>query len=182
MAFALWGIYSINQLRIDTAEESNKESLTASVNDNVRDAMGTVAAILLHKDIAQKNEIKDSLAQIMVAYENNLNTLRMLTKTPEGRELMARFDEAIASVKKADNKAIELSMAGNESKAIDVYTNQAYKRMCMEVLTAMNELRAKKLRQIDENAASVYSNLRSLLIAVGIIALQSLFRSLSLAA
>lgn len=171
-AAAMWGMYSINQLRISTAFEADKGTLTANVNGNVRDVLGAIGDILLHKDISQKNEIKDGIAPLRAAYGKNLESLKKVTVTQEGKELLAKLEDTILKAKGADNKAIELSMAGNDAQAVNVYTNQSSKLIgkIMEILTAMNELRGKKIRKIDENAASVYSSMRLLLISLGVVA------------
>jgi methyl-accepting chemotaxis protein len=171
-AAAIWGMHSINELRIATAKEAYKGTLTSEVNGNIRDILGTIGEILLHKDMSQKKEIKDGIDPLRVAYGKNLESLKKATVTQEGKELLEKLEDAILKAKGADNKAIELSMAGNDAQAVDVYTNQSSKLIgkIMEVLTAMNVLRGKEIRQIDEKTASVYSNLRLLLISLGVIA------------
>ncbi|MGC9196361.1 MAG: methyl-accepting chemotaxis protein [Syntrophobacteraceae bacterium] len=170
---AIWGMNSINKLRIATVNEAHKASLTADVNSNLRDVFSAIGSIMLYSDMTKKAEIENSIGSMRKKYVNSLEKLKKLLVTREDHETMNNFEQALMSAKDDDNKVMQLSMAGKDTQAISVYTEQSLKQLAkiMASLKAMGDLRKKEMKAIEKKADSVYSRIRVLLIGIGIIGL-----------
>jgi methyl-accepting chemotaxis protein len=171
-ASAIWGIHSIDQLRISTVEESQKSFIAAQIGENVRDIFGRIGAMLLHKDKSQKEGIQRSLEPLREIRKKHLEELQARAKTQEGREAVAKVEKALEDGRDANNKAMELTMAGKDAEAFNVYTDQCDKMVAkvFQATAGLNELRQKRMHEIEQKADSIYSNLRLMLIAGGVIA------------
>ncbi len=171
-ASAIWGIHSIDQLRNDTANEAHKTSLASGANSNLRELSVLLASVLLHKDKSQKEEILKNIQSLRETYRKRLEELKSGSHRQETLDVLSKIDQAIAEAKDANNKALELSMAGKDAEAGSLFTEKCYKMMekIFQSVDGLDDFRQKSMRQIGERADSVYSNLRLLLITGGVIA------------
>jgi methyl-accepting chemotaxis protein len=170
---AIWGMTSINELRISTVNEAHKGSLTADVNSNLRDVFSAIGSMMLYSDMAKKEQIKNSIGTMREKYANSLDKLKKLLVTKQDHETLNNFEHALSNAKDADNKVMQLTMSGQDAQAISIYTDQSLVLLgkIMDSLKAMGDLRKKEMNTIEKRADSVYSRIRLLLIGIGILAL-----------
>jgi len=172
-ASGIWGIHSTDQLRIETAEEAYKGAIAAGVNEGIHDINGHISSILLHKDKSQKEEIHKGIQPIRELYKKRLEDLKSRSHSQEAMEAIARVEQSVAEARDANNKAMELSMAGEDAEAVSLYTEKCYKLMekIYQNIDNLNVLRQKRLDDIVKKADSVYSHLKLMMITGGAIAL-----------
>jgi methyl-accepting chemotaxis protein len=144
----------------------------AGVSEDVRDIGGQIAYLILHKDKAEKEEIKAVLQAARDRYKKRIEELDASAQTQTDREKLAKIEQTIADAKEANNKAIELSMAGKEAEAGEVFTTQSDVKMekIYQAAADLRDWREKRVKEIGAEAQARYSTLRWLLITAGGIA------------
>ncbi|HYA40328.1 MAG TPA: methyl-accepting chemotaxis protein [Syntrophobacteraceae bacterium] len=172
IASAIWGMASLSRYVSQTIEQTHKALLIAGIGDDVRDIGNRVGAILLHKEKAKKDEILRGVGTDRDRYKKRIEELKPSLVTETGRERLASIEKAIADAREWNNKAVTLSMAGNDDEAFKVYSEQCFVYMD-KVYLAVEEMMAWRVSQLDlseREAASVCSSMRLMFIIGGVVA------------
>jgi methyl-accepting chemotaxis protein len=172
MASSLWGIHSIDQLRTETVDESHKTSVASSINSNLREISVLIASLLLHKDKSQKEEILRGIQRAREVYSKGLEELKSSSHSQEAGEALAKIEQAVGDAKEANNKVVELSMAGKDAESFNLFTEKCYRLMekIFQSVDGLDSFRQKRMHEIGQKADSVYSSLRLVLITGGVVA------------
>jgi len=106
----------------------------------------SVVGIITAKTLEMKKELQAEIEKSREEYKDQIARLESLETNEEGKSIIANFKNVNANAKDANDKVIELSVAGKENEAADVYRN---------------EIR-KKIKEIDEtgNALIAYNQKR----------------------
>ncbi len=171
MTAALWGLSALNAALNDTNEEIHRSMLAAQAGADCRDINNKMTMLVLHSEKAQKDEIIKSLEGLRTHYKKSIEELKSKSKTDTGKDKILNVEQSIANARETNNQITELSLSGRDAEAQKVVTAASDKMA--KIYQAVDELlewRAKQLDAIRVMADERYSNLRMILVAVGVIA------------
>jgi len=173
VATAMWGIAVLKGSVDETVEQTHKALLVAGIGDDVRDIGIRLAAVLLHKDKAKKEETLRDLQTVRERYHKRVEELRPSLITAAAKEKLEAIEKALAEAKEVNNKALALSTAGNDVEASKVFTEQC-SGANDKVYRAVEDMmvwRKERLDEFNRDARSICSNVRLLLVIGGLISM-----------
>jgi len=109
--------------------EGNVPKVLASngANNDVDNIFLCIAGLAIVKNQETKKELLAEIERAQASYKNEMETLDKLETLDEGKALVANVRKVIAGAKDADNRVIELSLAGREAEAGNMYQNEVRK-------------------------------------------------------
>jgi len=135
-------------------------------------ANGIKTVAMLDDGNAQKEELRN-IEVIRTDYSKAMARLEELDKSEKGKELIARAKDSIAVAKGANNRAVDLALAGRKSEAIGVIVNEC-RPLTGKVQQAFEELvkyEEESSRAAAAEAGKLNDRAVMLLVIIGSIAL-----------
>jgi methyl-accepting chemotaxis protein len=119
------GIFSISNMndKLDRIVSVNNAKIRHSmeIKSALDDLTISMATILLSKDNNIKETQRKRIENDRVVYKKTMEELEKKEVNDEGINLILKLKEAIAAGKEANNRVLELSMAGNSDTATKLY-------------------------------------------------------------
>jgi methyl-accepting chemotaxis protein len=121
-AAGIKGASLMNANLADIVKVDNEKIRAAQmVRDSFRGIDNGILTALVGKDQATKEESKRRIAVARTAYKTALEHLEKLETHAKGKDLIEKIKEKLGSGKEANNRALELGMAGKEAEGTSVY-------------------------------------------------------------
>ncbi len=129
VALCVMGIFTFSSM-------DKKNSYTVNVNhertiaannliEAFQSAFNSLTVITFSKDQTQIAEAKQNIQEQNKICAGEIKKLEKLGVNAEGKSALAKLKEAMNKTEQADNKVIELSEAGNDKEASDIYLSDA---------------------------------------------------------
>jgi methyl-accepting chemotaxis protein len=172
VGIAFWGVGSLLTKSNELQAQDHMTNLTRGVSTDISRIFLDIAKISEAKDMGMKQTFREDLDQQRIAYKAKLDELDATVNSETGRKLVQDIHEKAASLTDVDNRVLELSMAGKESEAADIFLSRS-DRGIQEVMQACNDLISWQEKRIDEAKAALaaeVAGVRTMIIINGIIA------------
>ncbi len=172
VGIAFWGVGSLLTKSNELQAQDHMTTLTRGVSTDISRIFLDIAKISEAKDMGMKQTFREDLDQQRIAYKAKLDELDATVNSETGRKLVQDIHEKAASLTDVDNRVLELSMAGKESEAADIFLSRS-DRGIQEVMQACNDLISWQEKRIDEAKAALaaeVAGVRTMIIINGIIA------------
>jgi len=113
----------VNSSLEDIVRVDNKKIQYAhSMRDSVRTLLEALTIVITSKDEAAKSYGLQQIKSSRQRYGASMKALEKLEVNTEGKELITKVKEQIASGVQSNNAALELGKAGKQTEAIEVFT------------------------------------------------------------
>ncbi|GAQ95734.1 methyl-accepting chemotaxis protein [Thermodesulfovibrio aggregans] len=123
-AITLLQLYSIKTNITDIDERIDKLNNAVSVRRAIIGVIDDVKDIMLTEDLKTKQELKKAIDENRARYKEKIEAIRKTTHTKEGEELLKNIEDAVKDAAQANNKIIELAMAGKNKEAIELFNRE----------------------------------------------------------
>ncbi len=174
VTFVLLSIVKKNADDID--ERTDKIMNSASVRANVLRIMMKIQEIAFTTDSSKKEESKKDIETYRENYRKSFEFLEKTTRSEKGKKALNEVKVAVDDLKDFNNKAIELSMAGKNKEALELFYKEIAPRL-NRVNKALDELvkfyyetlnqRAVEIRDITVKTITIVSILTVFSIIAG---------------
>ncbi|MDD5674976.1 MAG: methyl-accepting chemotaxis protein [Chitinivibrionales bacterium] len=139
-------------------------------NGDIDNIFIAIAGLCVIKNPEAKARLKEDIEKSRELYKNEIDVLEKLETRDEGRAVIENFKKVIAEAKEANNRIIELSLAGKESEAALVYQNEVTKHakeldIAGDSLVRYNKTRIA-FREAEAGASQSTSRLLFIIISV----------------
>jgi methyl-accepting chemotaxis protein len=156
-------IADVNSVRLKNAHD---------VRASLSDLSFLIGEVVTSRDSSVKEEARNKIQETRTGYKKALDEVERLEPNQEGKEILAALKEQVAKGREANDRLIELAMAGNGEEASEGFrglaaTTAAYLRAADD-LVRYNEGRIKVRYEETERYASTA---RMVSLVVGIITL-----------
>ena len=156
-------IADVNSVRLKNAND---------VRASLSDLSFLIGEIVTSQDSSVKEKARNKIQEIRAGYKRALEEVERLEPNQEGKELVAKLKEQVAKGREANDRVIELAMAGNGKEAAEGFrglaaTTAAYLQAADD-LVRYNE---KRIKFRYEEAGRHASTARMVSLVVGIITL-----------
>ena len=170
---AMWGLYSVGNSMTEASGESHRSLLATKISQDVRDIFKAVALTVMNKEKSKKEESQKALQLARDHYKTRLDELKAQVRIQAGKDLIAKIEQYIQEARVVTGKVEELAMAGKEAEASVIFTEQ-YVGALEKICVAADELgkwEETQVKEVNEQADALASQVRWMLILVGIAAL-----------
>ena len=185
--FSLYSIEKKNNYMVNV----NHERTIAARNliEAVQSAFNSLTIITFSKDQTQIAEAKQNIQEQKKICTDEIGKLEKLDVNAEGKSAVAKLKGAMDKTEQTDNKVIELSEAGNDKEASDIYLSDAkpLEKRQFQMLKALAGLEDGRLKtgykeMADSNSIAIIFLLifAVILIVIGITISLVLTRSITL--
>ena len=166
---AIWGMNSIDRLIDESNGQAHRALIASAVSADVRDIGNSVAYILLNTEKARKEEIQRALQNVRDRYRKRMDELKATSKSEAGREKLSKVEQAIADTREANNKTVELSMAGKDAEATTIFVEKVDSNMkhVFQLAAELQEWQEARVMEINAECDARSSTIRWLLAAGG---------------
>ncbi len=166
---AVYGINSMDASVSAAAKEALKIKTISDVQNDINVVFHTMDFIMLTED---QTKTISSLATIEAAqtkYHTNIELLKSMATTDEGKRLLASLEDSVAKMEKAHSDMLQLTSEGKNSEAHQVYdTKSKENRTDLEkVLSDLIAWRVRRLNETRESANQTLITFRLILIGLG---------------
>ncbi|MGC8797013.1 MCP four helix bundle domain-containing protein, partial [Thermodesulfovibrio sp.] len=108
----------------DIDERIKKLNYAVGIRRIFAEIINNVKNMILTEDLKKKQELKKAIDENRTKYREKLEAIKKITHTKEGEQLIKNLEEAISDAAQANNKIIELSMAGKNKEAIEIFNRE----------------------------------------------------------
>ncbi|MGB9823465.1 MCP four helix bundle domain-containing protein, partial [Thermodesulfovibrio sp.] len=108
----------------DIDERIKKLNYAVGIRRIVVEIINNVKDMMLTEDLKKKQELKKAIDENRAKYREKLEAIKKITHTKEGAQVIKNLEEAISDAAQANNKIIELSMAGKNKEAIEIFNRE----------------------------------------------------------
>ena len=122
-------LYSAKNNIKDIDERIDKLNNAVSIRRAILGVLDNIKDIMLTENFEKKQELKKEIDQNRAIYKEKIEAIRKTTHTKEGEQLLKNLEDAIADEESANNKLIELAMAGKNKEAIEFYNRELPSKM-----------------------------------------------------
>jgi methyl-accepting chemotaxis protein len=147
-----------NQLTRIATVNVPKIKYSYDIIGNVDNIFLSIGGISISKSQDQKKEMMNIIQESRKDYRAALSGLDSLESNEEGKTKIATFKQVVANAKEADDKAIEMGMAGKESEASIIYVNEILAKHAKKVDDAGQALVDYNQGRIDFRFAQAKNN------------------------
>ena len=166
---ALWGGASQGRATDDILAEGKISMLAAGASEDVRDIGLKIALMFMHEEKEEREQLQKALGAVRESYKKRVDELKAMDTTPTGRALIDKLEKAIGDARDANNKSVELALAGKDAEGKKIYSDQSSKLMEKVYATAREILdwRQERLKELNAQANSLETTIRWVLIVGG---------------
>uniref|UniRef100_UPI002627939F MCP four helix bundle domain-containing protein n=2 Tax=Thermodesulfovibrio TaxID=28261 RepID=UPI002627939F len=138
----------------DIEDRVEKINYAASIRSSVKDILMGIRDILLNDDRKIKEEKKLFIEKSRNIYRESLEKLEKRVFSDTGKKLISELKESISDAASANNKVIELSLAGKNKEAIELFNRELPKKVerinkaVDAIVNYQYELSNKKIEQV----------------------------------
>ncbi len=122
---ALWGLASVKTSLEHSHKESGNALAASHLNLQVEGIYLNMANTLLSRDQSQKQKYKEIIEQYRGRYKQDMEQMEAAAATQEDKQLLNNIKSALADARDANNRMLELSYAGKDAEAIEIYSGQS---------------------------------------------------------
>jgi methyl-accepting chemotaxis protein len=119
---AWWGITAINQSLVRAAAAQRQTMAAKEIVGAARNIHLELWSIAVAKEASVKQQHKADLQKVREAYLKIFDGLKASVQVEEGKDLLAKIGQALASGRELNNRIVELSSAGKEAEATDLFS------------------------------------------------------------
>jgi methyl-accepting chemotaxis protein len=170
---AMWGLYSIGNSMTEASGVSHRTLLATKISQDVRDIYKAVSLMVMNTEKSKKEENQKALQLAREHYKTRLDELKSQIRNQAGKDLIAKIEQSITDARVVTGKVEELTMAGKEAEAAVIF-NEQYVGALEKICVAADDLgkwEEVQVKEVNEQAAALASQVRWILILVGIAAL-----------
>ncbi|HTG01019.1 MAG TPA: methyl-accepting chemotaxis protein [Nitrospirota bacterium] len=102
-----------------------KQQLSNDGRDAVNNIMLTMAKMLLVGNASSRIEEKKFIDEQRTRYKRTFEELEKLEVNDEGKKLISKVKDAVSSTREANNRVIELTMAGRTTEAAPIFVKES---------------------------------------------------------
>ncbi len=166
---ALWGGASQGRATDDILAEGKISMLAAGASEDVRDIGLKIALMFMHEEKEEREQLQKALGAVRESYKKRVDELKAMDTTPTGRALIDKLEKTIGDARDANNKSVELALAGKDAEGKKIYSDQSSKLMEKVYATAREILdwRQERLKELDAQANALETTIRWVLIVGG---------------
>ena len=176
LVLSLMGMNSMGNVnkKLDSIVKVNYEKIKQAndVNTSISALLSDIQLMML-KEQSARAEVMQDIESLRKDYRAAMDKLEKLEDTDKGKELIANVKTAIANAKKADDEAINLSLANKNEAAISVFNKEAHPliQKIYASLLALVRYQEEGILTRYEEAEKLYGSTRTLTIVITCIAL-----------
>lgn len=121
--YTLYSLYVINKGIKDLQERASKIHNAAELRSEIlTNVQLNIARMLLTQDLEKRNQIYKEILEARKAYQENVNFLKKITRSAEGKKELNEALNSILALKESNNKVIQLALTGKTQEAF--YTHE----------------------------------------------------------
>ncbi len=123
-ALGVWSVISVNGRLDDVVAEASKELHIRSAESAIDEINRHVSQMLIFQDEASLRESRDHITAARSEYAGEMVWLKENITDSEGKSVVANFEASMLTLRDANNKIMELVMAGKPDEAKQVYSQE----------------------------------------------------------
>ncbi|MDI6865880.1 MCP four helix bundle domain-containing protein, partial [Thermodesulfovibrio yellowstonii] len=178
-AYTLYSIISTDTKVHDLEERFDKLLYAAEIQREVNAIHLKARKMFLINDISKKQEIMKEIEEHRKYYRKRMEELEKITRRQEGKQKLQNLINASNETRDANNKAIQLALAGKNQEAIELYLKEVESKAGNRE-KALNELvnyyhKTVTQRTVDINQSFNYELIISIILSVISIAIGIFF-------
>lgn len=157
-------IVAVNRVKVKKANE------VGNAMDGITIALGR---LILERSPAQRAEERKIIEEEHAQYKKALEEMEKLEINEEGKKLIAKTKEAVLAAREANNKVIDLAMAGRSAEASDLFVKVSASNT-KAVDAAVSELIAYQEKRTEfryRQSQQSYATAKIVLIVIGVLAI-----------
>ncbi|HWQ08200.1 MAG TPA: MCP four helix bundle domain-containing protein, partial [Holophaga sp.] len=116
-----WGIAYLLKGHRAVVAEAHKANITHNMIDTLSQINLTTWSLIAQRSPAAKAGLNGKTQELRDTYKKYLTELKTLAETPKDKELLANFEEALASGKATNSQVMAMANNGQEPQASDMY-------------------------------------------------------------
>ncbi|WP_353683349.1 methyl-accepting chemotaxis protein [Thermodesulfovibrio sp. 3907-1M] len=150
----------------DIDERIGKLNDAVSVRRAIIGVVDDVKDMMLTEDSKAKQELKKAIDENRAKYREKLEAIRKKTHTKEGEQHLKNIEDAVKDAAQANNKVIELAVAGKNKEAIELFNREVSPKLA-RLEKALDEEVSFHNKKLDAGIAEINSIIvREILIIV----------------
>ena len=159
---ALWGGASQGRATDDILAEGKISMLAAGASEDVRDIGLKIALMFMHEEKEEREQLQKALGAVRESYKKRVDELKAMDTTPTGRALIDKLEKTIGDARDANNKSVELALAGKDAEGKKIYSDQSSKLMekVYGIAREILDWRQERLKELDAQANALETTIR----------------------
>ena len=168
-----WSVTKVNGGLDSTHQASNIQLMIRQTDIDISDVVKGVGAHILETDPAKKTAILSQITDARAVYAKDFKTLQDSITAPEGAVLVTAVVGATTTLREINNKVLDLSTAGKNSEAAQVYVNESLpaEEKFGQAIDALITWQGTQVDAVDNAAAALTSQSITYQVICGVLAL-----------
>lgn len=155
---AYFSMVDIEHKISDMVDRQAKLAHTYTLRSGLNESYRNIVMIFSIDDMAVKAEGQKALGELRTKLNKSLEELSKTTKTPPGSDYLAEYKKNTDAARAANNRIIELGMAGKSKEALEIYKKESapFLTKRVEILDKFVDFQEKKLKEADDAAEAAF--------------------------
>ena len=148
--------------------EASKMDTLRQVTTSIDQIYLEIYGLLSAKDLVAKQAHAAEIDKLRTTYKEQLEELKAAAKTQQGKELLAKLEEAIGATRDLNQRVVDMGLKsdGISTAALELFGAEGSTNMTEKIDPAVNALiewRTKKMTEVDEEAEAGFARGRWIL-------------------
>lgn len=122
---AYFSMVEIDRKIADITDRQAKLAHTYTLKSGLNESYRNITLIFTVDDMALKTEGQKALGELRTKLNKSLEELSKTTTTPPGSDYLAEYKKNTDAARAANNRIIELGMAGKSKEALEIYKKES---------------------------------------------------------
>ena len=174
IAFAgWWGLSQAELGMTGLQSELKKMTLAKDIDSKLDGLFLSIYGVVTSKDREIKEKDKAAVMDFRASYKKDMEELKALATTEEGKRLLADIEDAIAASRQTNDQVMDLSFKGKEAEATSIFTveGRRHREAKDEAIEKFLQWRTKRMAEVSAEAVADISRAHWALVIVTLIAL-----------